>query len=175
MILRPPRSTRTDTLVPYTTLFLSPAISGDDQPADTRGTAGPSRLRRPGHADRHSAVAARSAAGCSQSCQGGGVMTAAIYSFGDGAMTDHWKQQVEAHLQRFRDAPIGSRIVYHTGKDAPHNTISAAAQRADLLGIGLLFQRRLSPSPHAISEYEYILVRRSEEHTSELQSLMRIS
>src|SRR3546814_19275941 len=28
MILRPPRSTRTDTLFPYTTLFRSPAIVG---------------------------------------------------------------------------------------------------------------------------------------------------
>src|SRR3546814_13868956 len=31
MILRPPRSTRTDTLFPYTTLFRSVGIGGDDK------------------------------------------------------------------------------------------------------------------------------------------------
>src|SRR3546814_12492732 len=31
MIRRPPRSTRTDTLFPYTTLFRSAAIDGDDE------------------------------------------------------------------------------------------------------------------------------------------------
>src|SRR3546814_14190120 len=32
MIRRPPRSTRTDTLFPYTTLFRSPHEQGDEQP-----------------------------------------------------------------------------------------------------------------------------------------------
>src|SRR3546814_16410147 len=36
MIRRPPRSTRTDTLFPYTTLFRSPAIKGA-QPFDAAG------------------------------------------------------------------------------------------------------------------------------------------
>src|SRR3546814_820750 len=36
MIRRPPRSTRTDTLFPYTTLFRS-AVEGQPQPADDRG------------------------------------------------------------------------------------------------------------------------------------------
>src|SRR3546814_9030893 len=34
MIRRPPRSTRTDTLFPYTTLFRSPAEPARDEPAD---------------------------------------------------------------------------------------------------------------------------------------------
>src|SRR3546814_20774572 len=36
MIRRPPRSTRTDTLFPYTTLFRSRALAGRDGPADRR-------------------------------------------------------------------------------------------------------------------------------------------
>src|SRR3546814_14582442 len=36
MIRRPPRSTRTDTLFPYTTLFRSPADTGDDRDAFDR-------------------------------------------------------------------------------------------------------------------------------------------
>src|SRR3546814_13762778 len=36
MIRRPPRSTRTDTLFPYTTLFRSLDILGDDQQRTTR-------------------------------------------------------------------------------------------------------------------------------------------
>src|SRR3546814_12871275 len=35
MIRRPPRSTRTDTLIPYTTLFRSP-VAADDEAADRR-------------------------------------------------------------------------------------------------------------------------------------------
>src|SRR3546814_8878075 len=37
MIRRPPRSTRTDTLVPYTTLFLSQAVHQGDILADVAG------------------------------------------------------------------------------------------------------------------------------------------
>src|SRR3546814_5493932 len=36
MIRRPPRSTRTDTLFPYTTLFRSPPVDGRGQPAADR-------------------------------------------------------------------------------------------------------------------------------------------
>src|SRR3546814_7053755 len=50
MIRRPPRSTRTDTLFPYTTLFRSgrPAVDGDRGPA----AAGLDRLGGPGRAPR---------------------------------------------------------------------------------------------------------------------------
>src|SRR3546814_1466795 len=48
MIRRPPRSTRTDTLFPYTTLFRSPASGGRSCPAALarrRSRNGPDRLR----------------------------------------------------------------------------------------------------------------------------------
>src|SRR3546814_3221016 len=58
MIRRPPRSTRTDTLFPYTTLFrslladLSPAVP--DRLADRRPVGGRGRLwRRPGRSEEH--------------------------------------------------------------------------------------------------------------------------
>src|SRR3546814_19107565 len=44
MIRRPPRSTRTDTLVPYTTLFRSPARVADD-PDSKRSAARAETLR----------------------------------------------------------------------------------------------------------------------------------
>src|SRR3546814_6606960 len=44
MILRPPRSTRTDTLFPYTTLFRSPAWSAAQaEPASWRGSQAAAR------------------------------------------------------------------------------------------------------------------------------------
>src|SRR3546814_12644012 len=45
MIRRPPRSTRTDTLFPYTTLFRS--RHADRRPQDARGAAAAVTLRRP--------------------------------------------------------------------------------------------------------------------------------
>src|SRR3546814_3236786 len=48
MILRPPRSTRTDTLFPYTTLFRSPGIPDDDAGRKTRQPAAHSRALRGG-------------------------------------------------------------------------------------------------------------------------------
>src|SRR3546814_1386310 len=57
MIRRPPRSTRTDTLVPYTTLFRSPAIgnSGRHQ-LEFDGGAESIRLRHSGHLRWHGAL-----------------------------------------------------------------------------------------------------------------------
>src|SRR3546814_12023897 len=52
MILRPPRSTRTDTLFPYTTLFRSPAAAGPVRSAPARRRTAPqafSRRRATGH------------------------------------------------------------------------------------------------------------------------------
>src|SRR3546814_2322676 len=98
MIRRPPRSTRTDTLFPYTTLFRSP-----DRGADLRRQGG-GDVRGRGGADRHAGGALRGA---------------------------------RAHLRR-----LLHRLAGH--------------ERAALRG-------RRGPRP------------RSEEHTSELQSLMRIS
>src|SRR3546814_8882378 len=82
MILRPPRSTSTDTLVPYTTLFRSAGVRrgrrqgpADQRPVDGRGAA---RVRlcvpRPGGvdavADPAGAAGAR-AVGCTADRRGG--------------------------------------------------------------------------------------------------------
>src|SRR3546814_10849232 len=61
MIRRPPRSTRTGTLFPYTTLFRSraaPAASGRDQPRSARFQRDERRARLPGP-DRTQGQAAR--------------------------------------------------------------------------------------------------------------------
>src|SRR3546814_12051910 len=65
MIRRPPRSTRTDTLFPYTTLFRSPRIRPDE---GGRGCGGEGGVRRKGARDRLSGwdddrIAARRADG----------------------------------------------------------------------------------------------------------------
>src|SRR3546814_7784655 len=52
MIRRPPRSTRTDTLFPYTTLFRSPARR-DGAPPRARGGQGDTDRHRAWHGDRH--------------------------------------------------------------------------------------------------------------------------
>src|SRR3546814_13263188 len=51
MIRRPPRSTRTDTLFPYTTLFRSPRIRATDR-LQAEADARSARTQRQGHADR---------------------------------------------------------------------------------------------------------------------------
>src|SRR3546814_1724653 len=53
MIRRPPRSTRTDTLFPYPTLFRSPGKEGRRHPADGRAGYRRLHLRRRDQADRH--------------------------------------------------------------------------------------------------------------------------
>src|SRR3546814_5791970 len=52
MIRRPPRSTRTDTLFPYTTLFRSPALSGPWLPKQIAGRRRSIFLCRPGRGTR---------------------------------------------------------------------------------------------------------------------------
>src|SRR3546814_4152219 len=102
MILRPPRSTRTDTLFPYTTLFRSPVIPNNASPLRITAAAG--------------------------------TELAGAYSPGT--------------------------VIIFPGKRAlqPEGLLHSRG----IAGSGL---RTLSNIPHC----------RSEEHTSELQSLMRIS
>src|SRR3546814_2277298 len=126
MIRRPPRSTRTDTLFPYTTLFRSSRrIRGahrDTPPALARGAPDMGRsLRRRGRRDRRrSAIRVRpdSLRGSGADCRHGGCL---------------W----------------GWPTTFEHGRDR---------SRPDLLA-------QISPDDST----------RSEEHTSELQSLMRIS
>src|SRR3546814_973373 len=55
MIRRPPRSTRTDTLFPYTTLFRSPSLDGDCMVRCTPGILSASRAPVYGPERRHMA------------------------------------------------------------------------------------------------------------------------
>src|SRR3546814_1409461 len=109
MLRRPPRSTLTDTLFPYTTLFRSPGLPGADP-----GTAAPARAARGGDP---------------QDARPRGVR-------------GHACQPVRGHRQV-----------------RPHHQV------LQLSGPG---ERALRDG--AVTDPE-----RSEEHTSELQSLMRIS
>src|SRR3546814_2474501 len=109
MLRRPPRSTRTDTLFPYTTRFRSPAAAVRPGPARTRRRTDDRRLG-PGRGGGDSVRRAQRGAGCGS----GGVAGPAVLN----PPFVGWVERSENH---------------HT---APH---------------------------------------RSEEHTSELQTLMRIS
>src|SRR3546814_9294520 len=121
MIRRPPRSTRTDTLFPYTTLFRSPSRVGYAQSLSSCRT-GPGDDRRAGQA------------AALQNCV--------------GARPSLKARRADAHLSRCpcpRDR----------GYDRPLS-LSERITRSPLLALVCLSHR-------------------SEEHTSELQSLMRIS
>src|SRR3546814_4885881 len=118
MIRRPPRSTRTDTLFPYTTLFRSHAVA----------IAGVQR-------------------------DGAGVVRA-----------DMQKRQPPARLHIVRQP-----VQQATGITVPAE-IRVGADRADLLclrGAHALADHRRQP--------DVAVAARSEEHTSAIQSLMRIS
>src|SRR3546814_224713 len=65
MIRRPPRSTRTDTLLPYTTLFRSPVQAGCAEGGAAAGEAG----QRPGRGLRGGSFCG----GCFRGCRGRGV------------------------------------------------------------------------------------------------------
>src|SRR3546814_2034362 len=123
MIRRPPRSTRTDTLFPYTTLFRSGRNAGRRRPRDA--------VRRAGQ------LPARASAGASV-----GPLRARLVAH----RLDH-QRLVIAQIAAGQPLQIGGRRGLDLGDRVP------AAVEA--VGVG----RRL----------------RSEEHTSELQSLMRLS
>src|SRR3546814_9711303 len=123
MIRRPPRSTRTDTLFPYTTLFRS---AENFQPVVAPLTRGATDLEFP--------ALARAA----DIDLGGGL--------GEG---EEARPEAERHLP---DLEIGAAEFHKAALEMPHMDVPVDRQRLDLM--------------------EH---RRSEEHTSELQSLMRIS
>src|SRR3546814_1789517 len=122
MIRRPPRSTRTDTLFPYTTLFRSPR----PEAGDPIGGAKQYSLR-PGAELEHQDYRARP-------------------GFGEYA---------REHQQTVADARIS-----HLARQISDHRVRADAQRLGQLALDALQRRRKN---------------RSEEHTSELQSIMRIS
>src|SRR3546814_4507104 len=115
MIRRPPRSTRTDTLFPYTTLFRSPQAH-DFQAVEQQRAQCPVRPQQ----ERQ------------------------IVATGVGHVLIALGHQ---------EADVGDQH---------------ALDRVDALGVGALHLVRLQDLPELADQ-------RSEEHTSELQSLMRIS
>src|SRR3546814_3709884 len=125
MIQRPPRSTRTDTLLPYTTLFRSAPVP-------------PSR--RAG-ADRDVDVSVSAAGGLIAAVRPG-------------------REQHVVHVEILGQQPlVGERAVGDAGA-LPHRQPVAAEVGGDL--------RRLQEPAPVVGAGG-----RSEEHTSELQSLMR--
>src|SRR3546814_1882655 len=119
MIRRPPRSTRTDTLFPYTTLFRS-LLVGDDH---DRGVVALLDL-----------------------AQRAALFVEQVVGDVDRGLHQHLPG-VLLHRVLFGNADDGQR----QRLDAAHAAVAFAARADDLAGL------------------------RSEEHTSELQSLMRIS
>src|SRR3546814_7078824 len=115
MIRRPPRSTRTDTLFPYTTLFRSATSSGGSV-----------------------------AASCSARCRSG-----------RGVVIGGWDSPRQSLVRR---GQVGDDVVERDAVGARRE-----AERHAML-------------QHRVRQSQYVLDRgRSEEHTSELQSLMRNS
>src|SRR3546814_4110648 len=119
MIRRPPRSTRTDTLFPYTTLFRSPSDSITDKAL--------------------------------LQWVPGNLLKVAIDRFAEGLSDDLF-------LSKINDAYL---MASHSYTDAVKEVLSPVVAQSV----------RLKPYGHQTDGYEA----RSEEHTSELQSLMRIS
>src|SRR3546814_5670085 len=132
MIRRPPRSTRTDPLFPYTTLFRAPAAGGVGRRAD--------RLR----------LAAR------------------------GAGVPGGRPRVPARGRRLHDRPDRRLHRPQVGGDLRLRARAAPDRVQDVL---LVLTRRRSGLTGSMRNPAggAAAVRRSEEHTSELQSLMRTS
>src|SRR3546814_4710254 len=151
MLRRPPRSTRTDTLFPFTTLFRSPR--GDP-------------VRSGAAADRKSAHRSRIAARPAGSALRG---------------VHHARHSAAGRIAR-RSGPCGTRQRV-AGHDAVAGVPRSEAIFDGKWGIPRLrawFRPALAypstpPSPHPPAVAIGCARRRSEEHTSELQSLMRIS
>src|SRR3546814_5831863 len=145
MIRRPPRSTRTDTLFPYTTLFRSGRVAIVE---DVRRGAGRFLLQPVGDKRRGEGAAAieieraahRFDVGAAQAVAGDHVAAVAV-------------------------------IVAEIDRDLGRERAVGKAAAVDLAA-HLPQPERARGQPHLAVE---ILGRRSEEHTSELQSLMRIS
>src|SRR3546814_7454338 len=127
MIRRPPRSTRTDTLFPYTTLFRSADI-----------------VEGHGHVPGEDRLHLIGAAGEMHDPEGGTRCR----------LLDHQDGQMIIAEDAGRDGPDGVRLVLGGGEQILHGLVLAVGPHPDDAGVEHL---------------------RSEEHTSELQSLMRIS
>src|SRR3546814_6896641 len=150
MIRRPPRSTRTDTLFPYTTLFRSIF------------------LRLPDHA-LHLATEADE---IFLLVLGDLIAPIALARFPD--MARHREADAAIFAEHDRAVRLERRRPRHIliGVDVEH--LRHAGRDVDPARIGVDQPRGIEPL-HEARERFRIILSRSEEHTSELQSLMRIS
>src|SRR3546814_4446283 len=137
MIRRPPRSTRTDTLFPYTTLFRSRVAA---------------RLRR------DAGFAALGSRGATPASSRGAARVAGVHERGTCA------------LHSVEECP-GIRAVEAPDDHRFQEPWIEVAQVHSVPGAGFGFQR----FPVGYDAARFAAHVRSEEHTSELQSLMRIS
>src|SRR3546814_6410498 len=163
---RPPRSTRTDTLFPYTTLFRS---GGQDLVVEL----GPDRAAQGGIAeevrcDRRQVAVALLAHRLRRFVEheelvfgGGQHLEAHLGGLGDGAAQRAARADRFGGRRELADEEQGvllERNLAAALRHHPHRRVGIGSVPA---GIG-----------HVVIK---LIVRRSEEHTSELQSLMRIS
>src|SRR3546814_5374855 len=132
MLRRPPRSTRTDTLFPYTTLFRSGTV-GQEHVNVLRGDI------------------------------------ALDASFNRGSNTLHLPAAASAYSAQL----VGSIVVLISVDSEIATPVSSAGLTLDFDGDARLLQYALAMSNVMIDDQ--VISSRSEEHTSELQSLMRIS
>src|SRR3546814_5862505 len=135
MIRRPPRSTRTDTLFPYTTLFRSDAI----------------RAQVPGYRPLIVGVHWPSLPWGDEKLSGGGRVLG-----GDDAGAADTDARAAGYAEVICDTPEGHALV--------RRILELSARQTDAGSL----------DPELAQAYDALRRERSEEHTSELQSLMRI-
>src|SRR3546814_8475978 len=148
MIRRPPRSTRTDTLFPYTTLFRSSRSDNANRPSEYRGSghrlsSGISSPNRHGRPRRSLPLRV--------------ILVAS-----------------DAHPINVR-APCALRFTSYSSPPSCLLFPQSRSQRRNLLRLQQLQRRHLRLADRRPSNLSSCAWQRSEEHTSELQSLMRIS
>src|SRR3546814_1383372 len=145
MLRRPPQPTRTDTLFPFTTLFLSPTLirwSKAPMPSSPNSTPAPGAWRRASGTRRMPGM--RSTSSSSITCGSPGLRFAAGHL--------HHAQFVGVQLQ-------GGEL--------------AAPDRAGVDGMHAMADEQAQRAPVAADDLQVAPGARSEEHTSELQALMR--
>src|SRR3546814_4343016 len=161
MIRRPPRSTRTDTLFPYTTLFRS-ILEGAQVLIPLVAVAWCLRILALAEVRDDRLVFTWIVL----------ALLGSVYMAGEEAS---WGQHYAGWL-----TPEGWQAINDQGETNLHNTSSWLDQKPrTLLEIGVIVGGIIVPllalRRPAIREGRFALLLRSEEHTSELQSLMRIS
>src|SRR3546814_8076125 len=163
MIRRPPGSTRTDTLVPYTTLFRS-GVAGREHALAV--DLGPVRQAGPAAGVGEHRVGLEldlAVGGLGHHLVRTGEAAAAVEDRDALAV----EQRAGAPLEGLLDLadPLPEEIGVDLGGGGPQPHLVGPADR----------RQRAARGDHRLRRDAVAEVRRSEEHTSELQSLMRIS